>query len=164
MQFARHGIPEVLISNNGPEFDNQEFKNFSTDWQFEHRTSGPRYPQANAKVENAVKTCKGLLLKAKEDKRDPLLAILSWPNTPSEGFSTSPVQRLMGRRMHTLLPTGRSLQLNSNLKTTARSLAARKNITVQAVLQYFIPLKVGGNPNEATWGTEMELRLLLMSS
>ena len=77
VQFARHGIPEVLISNNGPEFDNQEFKNFSTDWQFEHRTSSPRYPQANGKVENAVKTCKGLLLKVKEDKRDPLLAILS---------------------------------------------------------------------------------------
>ena len=37
VQFARHGIPEVLISNNGPEFDNQEFKNFSTDWQFEHQ-------------------------------------------------------------------------------------------------------------------------------
>ena len=121
VQFARHGIPEVLISNNGPEFDNQEFKNFSTDWQFEHRTSGPRYPQANGKVENAVKTCKGLLLKAKEDKRDPLLAILSWRNTPSEGFSTSPVQRLMGRRMHTLLPTAEKLlQLNSNLKTTGK--------------------------------------------
>ena len=91
MQFARHGIPEVLVSDNGPEFDNQEFKNFSTDCQFEHRTSSPRYPQANGKVENAVKTCKGLLVKAKEDKRDPLLVILAWRNTPSEGFSASPV-------------------------------------------------------------------------
>ncbi|XP_022792746.1 uncharacterized protein K02A2.6-like [Stylophora pistillata] len=102
VQFARHGIPEVLISDNGPEFDNQEFKNFSTDWQFEHRSSSPRYPHANGKVEN-VKTCKGLLLKAKEDKRDPLSAILAWRNTPSEGFSTSPVQRLMDRRTRTLL-------------------------------------------------------------
>ena len=31
VQFARHGIPEVLISNNDPEFGNQEFKNFSTE-------------------------------------------------------------------------------------------------------------------------------------
>ena len=31
VQFAQHGIPEVSISDNGPEFDNQEFKNFSTD-------------------------------------------------------------------------------------------------------------------------------------
>ena len=65
VQFARHGISEVLISNKGPEFDNQEFENFSTDWRFEHRTSSPRYPQANENVENAEKTCKGLLLKVK---------------------------------------------------------------------------------------------------
>ena len=59
-----------MISDNGPEFDNQKFKNFSTDWHFEHWTLSPRYPKANGKVENAVKTCKGLLLKAKEDKQD----------------------------------------------------------------------------------------------
>ncbi|XP_022786150.1 uncharacterized protein K02A2.6-like [Stylophora pistillata] len=134
-QFARHGIPEVLISDNGPEFDNQEFKNFSTDWQFEHRTSSPRYPQANGKVEKAVKTCKGLLSKAKEDKRDPLLAILAWRNTLSEGFSTSPVQRLMGRRTRTLLSTAQMLlQPNSDLKTTARSLAARKDYSASSTI------------------------------
>ena len=44
VQFACHGIPEVLISDNGTEFDNQEFKNFSTDWQFEHQTSSPKNP------------------------------------------------------------------------------------------------------------------------
>ena len=35
VQFAHHGIPEVLITDNGPEFDNQQFKNFSSQWQFE---------------------------------------------------------------------------------------------------------------------------------
>ena len=27
--FARHGIPDVLISDNGPQFDNAEFKQFA---------------------------------------------------------------------------------------------------------------------------------------
>ena len=60
VQFARHVIPEVLITNNDSVFDNQELKNFSSQWHFEHRKSNPRYPQSNGKVENAVKTCKGL--------------------------------------------------------------------------------------------------------
>ena len=34
VQFARHGIPEVLITDNGPEFNNQEFQNFSSEWHF----------------------------------------------------------------------------------------------------------------------------------
>ena len=84
VQFARHGIPGVLIMDNGSEFDNQEFKTFSSQWQFEYRTSCPRYPQSNGKVENAVKTCKGLLVKAKKDKKDPLLATLDWRNTPQQ--------------------------------------------------------------------------------
>ena len=49
MQFARHGTQKVLITDIGPEFDNQEnqeFENFSSQWQFEHRTSSPRYPQS----------------------------------------------------------------------------------------------------------------------
>ena len=80
-------------------------------------------------MENAVKTCKGLLMKAKEDKKDPLLVILDWRNTPSEGFSTSPAQRLMGRCTRTLLPTAEKLlQPNSDLTTIASNLAARKRL------------------------------------
>ena len=129
VQFAQHGTPEVLISNNGPNLTTRNSRISRQIGSSSTKTSGPRYPQVNGKVENAVKTCKGLLLKAKEDKRDSLLAILSWRNTPSEGLSTSPVQRLMGRRTHTLLPTAEKLlQLNSNLKTTVRSLVARKRL------------------------------------
>ena len=147
VQFAHHGIPEVLITDNGSEFDNQELKNFSSQWHFEHRTSSPRYPQSNGKVENAVKTCKGLLVKAKEDKKDPLLTILDWRNAPSEGFSTSPVQRLMGRRTHTLLPTAETLlQPNSDTKTTVRNLAAGKRLQCRQYnrgIKNLAPLRAG---------------------
>ena len=111
-------------------------------------------------MENAVKTCKGLLVKAKEDKKDLLLAILDWHNTPSEGFSTSPVQRLMGRRTRTLLPTAETLlQPNSDTKTTARNLAARKRLQCRQYnrgIQNLAPLKAGDAirmklPGEKKW-------------
>ena len=35
----------------------------------EKQASEEKYPQSNGKAENAVKTCKGLLRKAKEDKQ-----------------------------------------------------------------------------------------------
>ena len=131
VQFAHHGIPEVLITDNVPEFDNQE-----------HRPSSPRYPQSNGKVENAVKTCQGLHVKAKEDKKDPLLAILDWCNTPSEGFSTSPVQRLMGRRTRMLLPTAEKLLHQTNdIKTTASNIATRKRL--QCTQHNRGPIKAG---------------------
>jgi len=40
--FSRYGIPLVLFSNNGPQFSNSNFTNFSKEWDFEHKTSNPR--------------------------------------------------------------------------------------------------------------------------
>ena len=55
-QFARHGTPRVLRTDNGPQFVSAKFKNFAKEWQFEHTTSSPLYPEPNGKAENSVKT------------------------------------------------------------------------------------------------------------
>ena len=90
-QLARHGIPEEVRSDNGPLFSSTSFENFAKEWDFKHVTSSPHYPQANGKVENAVKTAKMILKKAQEEKRDLHLALLAWRNTPTEGLDSSPV-------------------------------------------------------------------------
>ena len=45
--FARHGIPEVVRSDNGPQFAAQEFIEFAKSYIFCHITSSPRYLQSN---------------------------------------------------------------------------------------------------------------------
>ena len=68
--FARHGIPEVVISDNGSQYSSAVFEEFSKEYEFDHVTSSPKYPQANGEAERAVKTTKQLL----EKNRDPYLA------------------------------------------------------------------------------------------
>ena len=60
VQFARHGIPDVLITDNGTQFSSSEFAKFAEAWKFEHKTSSSHHPQSNGKAENAVKICKNL--------------------------------------------------------------------------------------------------------
>ena len=57
--FARHGIPELVVPDNGPQYSCQSFKEFAEDYQFYHKTSSPYYPQGNGGAERAVKTIKG---------------------------------------------------------------------------------------------------------
>ena len=104
LQFARHGIPSEVMSDNSP-FGAAEFKAFADRWEFVHTTSSPNFPRSNGRVENAVKSAKRLMIKAKESGSDPLLALLDWRNTPSEQLGVSPAQLMFGRRTRTRLPT-----------------------------------------------------------
>ena len=63
--FARFGIPDVVVTDNGPQFSSAEFSVFSRMWGFDHVTSSPKYPQSNGKAENAVKTVKRFFKKCK---------------------------------------------------------------------------------------------------
>nr|XP_054753936.1 uncharacterized protein K02A2.6-like [Lytechinus pictus] len=104
-QFVRFGIPDQLITDNGPQFTADEFKRFARKWQFEHTTSSPHYPQSNGKAESSVKVAKSLLKKAKTAGSDPYLSLLAFRNTPTPGMGSSPIQRIMNRRTRTVLPT-----------------------------------------------------------
>ena len=107
--FARQSIPDIVISDNGPQFACEKFTNFANEWGFEHRLGSPGHQQTNGKAEAAVKEAKRLLRKAKDTKGDLYLAVLAHRNTPTESMGTSPAQRLLGRRCKTQLPTTKEL-------------------------------------------------------
>ena len=108
-QFSRHGIPDVLVTDNGPQFSSSEFTTFSSTWEFKHVTSSPTHAKSNGKAESAVKVVKKVFKKAHRDNKDPWLALLDQRNTPTQGVGSSPAQRLMSRRTRTLLPISANL-------------------------------------------------------
>jgi len=99
----------ILITDNDPQFASHEFKVFAKLWMFEYTISNARYLQTKGKSEHVVHMYKALLTKAHQSRNDPLLALLGYRNTRSEGSTTSPAQRFMGHRTRTLLPTAEEL-------------------------------------------------------
>ena len=65
-QFKRHGSPEVLVSDNGPQFSCREFQTFTQLWDIDQVTSSPRYQQRNGQAERAIGTVKNLMKKEVE--------------------------------------------------------------------------------------------------
>ena len=96
--FARFGIPEKLVSDNGPQFAAEGFSRFSHEWGFRHVTTSPIYQQANGLGQKSVQTAKQLLKKAKVGSQDSFLSLLEYRNTQIDGLS-SPAQLLMSRRL-----------------------------------------------------------------
>ena len=87
---ARHGIPEQVFSDNGPQFSCAEFAQFANTWGFVHSTSSPRYPQSNGLAEKAVQTVKRIVMKATASGRDPYIALLEYRTTPISDCRKSP--------------------------------------------------------------------------
>ena len=54
--FGTHGIPDTVISDNGPCFSAVPFQEFAAKYGFVDTTSSPRYPRTNGEVERAVTT------------------------------------------------------------------------------------------------------------
>ena len=59
--FSEHGIPEVLGSNNGPQYVSAHFADFCISWGISHETSSPHYLQSNRFTEACVKSTKHAL-------------------------------------------------------------------------------------------------------
>lgn len=98
--FSRHGIPEILVSDNGPQYSSELFVKFAAEYNFVHVTSSPHYPRSNGHAERSVQTVKNILRKAS----DPLLAMLIYRSTPLPWCKLSPAELLMGRKLRTNLP------------------------------------------------------------
>ena len=98
--FARHGIPEVVRSDNGPQYASQEFAQFASAYEFKHTTSSPRYPQSNGQAERMVQTVKKMI----KQSGDPHLALLSYRSTPLPWCQLSPAELCMGRKIRSLVP------------------------------------------------------------
>ena len=50
---CRYGIPRVLVSDNGKQFNNSAFRDFCSKLGIKNHYSSPAYPQANGQVEVA---------------------------------------------------------------------------------------------------------------
>lgn len=95
--FARYGIPDEVISDNGSQFTAEDFRVFTQAYGFKHTCTSPHHPQSNGKAESAVKQAKKTLRMARVSGNDFYLALLNVWNTPQDEYNTSPAQRMMSR-------------------------------------------------------------------
>ena len=56
--FSKYGIPEQVVSDNGPQFRAEEFAEFMTSLGIKHYRSAVYHPATNGAVERLVKTLK----------------------------------------------------------------------------------------------------------
>ena len=61
--FATHGLPEEVVSDNGPQFTSTEFAAFMCKNGIRHTLVPPYHPQSNGAAERSVRVVKDALVK-----------------------------------------------------------------------------------------------------
>ncbi|XP_064469808.1 uncharacterized protein K02A2.6-like [Ornithodoros turicata] len=103
--FTRNGLPEVLVTDNGPPFTSKEFKNFLQANEIRHVLTPPYHPQSNGLAENFVRTFKTALRRAAlEGTKDSVRSFLfKYRITPHATTGRSPCAMLNGRQFRHFL-------------------------------------------------------------
>ena len=108
--FAQHGLPEEVVSDNGPQFVSNEFAEFMTKNGIKHTLVPPYHPQSNGAAERSVRVVKEALVKQvlegnKSRSMKHRLAdfLLRYRTTPHSTTSATPAELLMKRRLRTRL-------------------------------------------------------------
>ncbi|VVC37968.1 Ribonuclease H-like domain,Integrase, catalytic core [Cinara cedri] len=86
--FSRFGIPKQVVADNNP-CGSQDLITFATQWQFEVILSSPYYAKSNGLARKAVGIAKGMITKARYEKKDFNLFLLNYRNTPVAGLEYS---------------------------------------------------------------------------
>ena len=94
--FEERGLPEIVFSDNGPQYTSEKFASFSRKYNFRHVTSLPHYPQSNGFAERMVGICKRLLSKAIDSGEDCHLTMMAYRATPVSNNIKSPAELLNG--------------------------------------------------------------------
>ena len=100
MIFSRFGLPETLVSDNGPQFSSEEFRSFCQLNGIHHILVIPYHPASNGMVECAVKTFKQSLKKITEGTLEQRLSrlLFTYRLTPHSTTGRSPAELMLGRQ------------------------------------------------------------------
>lgn len=67
---CRYGILNVIVSDNGKQFDNEKFKSFYSELGIANWFVFPTHPQSNGHIEAINKIIKGILKKKLKEMKE----------------------------------------------------------------------------------------------
>ncbi|XP_051165706.1 uncharacterized protein K02A2.6-like [Leptopilina boulardi] len=157
--FARFGIPNVMISDNGRQLVSEEFEKFCKLNGILHKTSAPYHPVTNGLAENAVGSFKLGISKALHNQevssRNLKVSVsrylFAYRNTPHCTTGESPAKRFFGRELRNRLDLLRSKRTDLANENQIKFFKGHRDISFSKGENVFV--RNYKNPMKPSWSS-----------
>ncbi|KFD53316.1 hypothetical protein M513_05797 [Trichuris suis] len=157
--FATHGLPRILVSDNGPAFVSAPFRAFLRRCGVKHLYTPPYHPNSNGQAERTIQTLKQALRKLLSYNIDfdccLANALFAIRTTPSRVTGRSPAESLMGRRLlspfDTMLPHAARAEIaRSPFAAQLRVFEVGDTVLARSGYEQLLPGAKGNSPLQET--------------
>lgn len=104
--FARFGVVDCVVTDNGTQFTSADFENFCSMYSINHITTPPYHPRSNGQAERFVDTLKRALKKASGTPSDKalqqFLQVYRITRNDNTTTTTSPAEAMFGRKIRSV--------------------------------------------------------------
>ncbi|XP_053968274.1 uncharacterized protein K02A2.6-like [Anastrepha ludens] len=133
--FASEGLPETIVSDNGPQLTADAFKTFCHQNAIKHITIAPFHPPSNGLAERFVRTFKTAVKKNIDDGlqvNESVLKFISSYRTMPNAKGISPAHLLHGRPARTLFSQMFSVENGKNdFKQTSTKFSSNESVYIR---------------------------------
>ena len=145
--FGKFGLPEKILSDNGPCFRSNSFRQFCEQLEIGHVTLSPCHHQSNGRVERAVQTVENILKKSKRNM-DITKALTTYLDAPISDTLPSPAKLFFNRWINMRLSMNMTpVPLTDQVKAgLSDKRSAHLKSTKKAKVKYV--------PNQPVWFTD----------
>ena len=163
----RHGVPEVIITDNGQEFCARVWEDYLKQLGVEHRHTTPVHPQSNGKTERFNRTFKQLLARAVNNQ--PTVwptkigaCLTAYRNAVSNTTGYSPFYLMYGRQarlpMSRTLKQGGGQEFGNRLDDLSTALQVASKLTLHSRLHNRQRLQQKANAGDIQVGDTVVLK------
>ena len=147
---ATHGLPEVVVTDDGRNFISREFEDFFKQKEIRHITTAPYHPASNVMAERAVQTFKEGKTKMNGGGVETRVSRIraQYRITPQTSTGVSPAELLLGRkprsRLHLVYPEiNRKVRQSQASRKFAHDWHAKDRTTLEGEAVYASSFRSG---------------------
>ena len=121
---ATYGIPNTMVSDNGPPFKSYEIKRFMREHSIQHKRITPLWPQSNGEVERFMKPLMKIIrtahIERKNWKSEVYKFLFAYRNTPHATTQIPPAELVFNRKCRYTIPNN-GTQVDQNIHRHAEN-------------------------------------------